>query len=283
MDLTVVIVNFNTKNLLRQCLASVFKQTKGIGYEVIVIDNGSSDGSGAMVKKEFPRARLIKNKKNLGFAKANNQGIRQARGEWVLLLNSDTEIKDNALAKLVAFANKQKDLGIAGPKLVNPDGSLQPSTAPFYTLPVVAISLFRGDKFLRRSPAGTKRVDWLSGACFLIKKQVIEKVGLLDERFFMYVEEMEYCYRAKKAGFQTCFYPGAEVIHRARGSTLGRQKAILAIYQGLIYFYQKHFAPWQLFVLKWLLRTKAAVAWLVAVATANRYLKETYAKAFKLV
>lgn len=294
MKLSIIIVNFNTKDLLRDCLNSIIHSIPCLAgrqalnhplssnYEVIVVDNASSDESVKMLKKEFPQVKLIKNKRNLGFSKANNQGINKARGEYILLLNSDTEIVNNALKELVDFAESKNDLGMAGPKLLNPDGRPQPSTAPFYTLPVAFLSLFGGDRFLRRSPVKTTPVDWVSGACFLIKKAIIDKIGLLDEKFFMYAEEMEYCFRAKKAGYQVYFYPQAEVIHLGEGSG-DRQKAILGIYQGLIYFYQKHFAPWQLNVLKFLLRTKAALAWLTGILINNHYLKETYAKAFKLV
>jgi len=281
--LSIIIVSFNTKKLLQNCLKSVFSQTKGIDFEVIVVDNASKDGSAAMVKKEFPRAKLIQNQRNLGFAKANNKGIKQAKGEWLLLLNSDTKIINNALAKLVNFAQKQPGLGIAGPRLLNVDHSPQLSTAPFYTLPITAISLFKGDRWLRQSPEKIKKVDWVSGACFLIKKQVIQKIGFLDEKFFMYVEEMEYCYRAKKNGFLTFFYPGSEVLHFERGSSVdGKEKAILSIYKGLIFFYKKHFACWQVSVLKFLLQTKAGLAWLLGFFTNNQYLKTTYAKAFKM-
>lgn len=283
MLLSIIIVNYNTKELLRDCLASVFKETKNIDFEVIVIDNASKDASSAMVKKEFPRVKLIVNRHNAGFARANNQGIKQARGEYIILLNSDTKIIDKALVKLVKFSQEQPGLGIAGPRLLNADNSHQPSTAPFYTLAVTAVSLFKGDRWLRQSPSQTRSVDWVSGACFLIKKEALEKIGLLDEKFFMYVEEMEYCYRAKKAGFSTFFYPGAEVTHLVRGSSVdGKEKAILGIYQGLIYFYEKRFASWQLAVLKFLLRTKAALAWFWGFLTNNRYLKTTYAKAFKM-
>jgi len=283
MALSIIIVSFNTKNLLQACLESVFQQTKDIKFEVIVVDNASTDGSPEMVKKKFPQVELIKNQKNLGFAQANNQALRRAKGDYFLLLNSDTKIKNNALKKLVALAEEKKNLGMAGPKLLNPDGTPQPSTGPFYTLPITFFSLFRGDRYLRQAPSQEKVVDWLSGACFLIKREVTEKIGFLDEKFFMYVEEMEFCFRAKKAGFQVDYFPQAEVYHLERGSSPeGKQKAIWGIYQGLIYFYQKHFAPWQLLVLKFLLRTKAAGAWLVGWLTNNQGLKETYAKAFKL-
>jgi len=283
IDLSIVIVNWNTKELLEDCLNSIFKQTKGVKFEVILVDNGSTDGSVEMVKKKFGEAILIENKKNLGFAKANNLGIKKAKGQFILLLNSDTKLVGNALTKLIDFANTKSNLGIAGPQLLKQDGTIQPSTAPFYTLPITTISLFKGDKFLRRSPKKTCQVDWVEGSCFLMSRAVLDKIGLLDEKFFMYIEEMEFCYRAKKAGFSTWFYPQAQVYHLTRGSLPeNKQRVIWWIYEGLIYFYQKHFAGWQLTVLKFLLRAKAALAWLIGFLTANDYLKQTYGKAFKL-
>lgn len=283
MDLSIIIVSFNTKDLLKNCLTSVFNTTKGINFEVFVVDNGSTDGSIEMVKKKFPKVFLIKNKKNLGFARANNQALKKAKGEYLLLLNSDTKILDNALEKLVNFAKGKEELGIVGPKLLNPDKSPQPSAAPFYTLPVVFISLLRGDSFLRRSYQETREVDWVAGACFLIKKEITKKIGFLDEEFFMYIEEMEFCFRAKKAGYKTYFYPAAKIFHLVRGSsTAGKREAIWWIYKGLIYFYQKHFAPWQLRVLKFLLQAKALGAWFAGILSGSDYLKKTYAKAFEL-
>lgn len=286
MDLSVIIVSFNTKNLLQDCLKSIFSQTKGINYEVIVVDNGSRDGSVEMVKKLIKKNELIKlieNKKNLGFAKANNQALRQAQGEYILLLNSDTVLKDNPLSKLIRFAKKHPQAGVIGCKLLNKDGSDQPSVAPFFTLPWVFLWLLTGDRFLYSSPPKTRQVDWVMGAALLAKKEAIDEVGLLDEKFFMYMEEVEWCYRIKKAGWEVWFYPEAEIFHLVRGSSPeGEQKAIWGIYKGLIYFYQKHFAPWQLSVLKFLLRTKAAGAWLIGILTNNHYLKGTYAEAFRL-
>lgn len=283
IELSVVIVNWNTQKLLKDCLTSVFEKTKNINFEVIVVDNDSTDGSVAMVKKRFSQTILIENKKNLGFAKANNQAIKKAKGKYVLLLNSDTKLKDNVLRKLVAFAKTKKDLGIVGPRLLNKDGAPQPSTAPFYTLPVTALSLFGGDKFLRRSPKKTGRVDWVEGSCFLVKRQVFAKIGFLDEKFFMYLEDMEFCYRACQAGFSTWFYPQAEVYHFVRGSSSeSKQKVIWWIYEGLLHFYGRHFASWQLTMLKCLLRTKAALAWWLGILIGSKYLKKTYAKAFKM-
>jgi len=302
-ELSIIIVNWNTKQLLLDCLNSIFRNTKNLNYEVIVVDNGSTDGSrkwlrnlglkgyrniGEKPKSLYPYTpiplKIIFNKKNLGFSKANNQGIKIAKGRYILLLNSDTKIMDNALKKLVDFAETKPNLGVVGPRLLNKDGSFQPSVGRFFTLPLAILWLISGDKFLYFSPARSVQVDWVAGAAFLINRQVPEKVGLLDENFFMYMEEVEWCWRIKKAGFQIWFYPGAEIYHLVRGSSPeGKQRAILWIYQGLIYFYEKHFAPWQLAMLKLALRIKAAIVWLVGVLIGNKYLKETYGKAFKMV
>ena len=291
INLSIIIVNWNTKQLLLDCLGSIFKNTKDLNYEIIVVDNGSTDGSveeiqnlKSKIQSYNAKFKIIKNKQNLGFAKANNQGIKIAKGKYILLLNSDTKIVDNALKRLVDFAKTKQNWGVLGPRLLNKDGSLQPSVGRFFTLPWAILWLATGDRFLYSSPAKGVEVDWVMGAAFLVNREAIEKAGLLDENFFMYMEEMEWCWRIKKAGLQIWFYPGVKIYHLARGSSPeGRGRAILWIYQGLIYFYQKHFAPWQLAVLKLALRTKAIISWLIGILAANRYLKETYGKAFKMV
>lgn len=285
IDLSIIIVNWNTKKLLIDCLFSIIKQTKGLSYEVLVIDNGSTDGSVTAVKElRVKELRVIENKKNLGFAKANNQALREAQGEYVLLLNSDTKIVNNALEKLVDFARSDEKIGLVGPRLLNLDGTPQPSVAPFFTLFKVFVWLFSGDRFLYSSPVKTIKADWLMGAALMAKREMIEEIGGLDESFFMYVEDVEWCYRAKKAGWSVWFYPAAQIVHLVRGSSPeGKQRVILGIYKGLLRFYEKNFASWQLSVLKFLLLTKAAIAWLIGLVTANNYLKKTYGEAIKLV
>ena len=284
IDLSVIVVSYNTQKLLRDCLASIFKQTKDLTYEVIVVDNASTDGSLPMVKKIFPKVLVIENKENLGFSKANNQALRLAQGKAILLLNSDTKVVGHALKKLIDFAETKEKLAVVGPKLLNADGSRQPSTAPFLKLPRALLWLATGDRFLYASPAAERKVDWVMGAALLVKKEVVAKVGGLDEQFFMYLEEVEWCYRIKKAGWQVWFYPGAEVYHLVRGSSPeGKQRAVMGIYTGLPYFYGKHYGKTELAVLKLALRTKAILAWGLGILTGNRYLKETYAKAFKVV
>lgn len=283
MDLSIIIVSYNTRKLLADCLTSVFTQTKDSNYEVIVVDNASTDGTIEAVEKRHEDIKILRNKKNLGFAKANNQGIRRAKGKYILLLNSDTKLVGNSLKKLVDFAKGKEKLGVVGPKLLNPDGTPQPSVAPFFTFPRVLVWLMTRDKFVYSSPSNSCQADWVMGAALMVKKDVIKKVGLLDEKFFMYMEEVDWCYRIKKAGFEIWFYPEAKIYHLVRGSSPeGKQRAILGIYRGLIYFYQKHFGRQQLAVLKSILLAKAVVAWLIGILSRNVYLKETYGKAFKL-
>jgi len=291
MQLSVVIVNYNTKKFFKDCLESIFKHTKGLDYELIVVDNASTDGSVEYLQRfkgsKVQRSKVIFNKENLGFSRGNNQGIRQAEGKYILLLNSDTLLKDNALFKMVEFVDQHPEISVLGPRLLNSDGIFQASVGRFPTLPVVAVMLFKehfgGSRLVRWAPDRICPVDWVMGAALIARKEVFEKVGLLDEKIFMYMEEVEWCYRVKKAGYKIYFYPGAEIFHLGQGSSkTGRKEPILNIYKGLIYFYQKHKSTWELLVLRGLLKLKAGVSFLVGLITTNRYLKETYGKAFKI-
>lgn len=283
MDFSVIIVNFNTKELLKNCLSSVFSQV-GLKFEVWVVDNGSEDGSVQMVEAEFPKVRLIRNKENLGFAKANNLALRKAEGNFLFLLNSDTILEDFALAKNLDFLKRNSQVGALGIKILNSDGSPQPSVGKFYSLINVFLMLFGGGKLGlgRSSPSKISEVDWVSGAAIILRKEVLEKVGFLDENFFMYMEEVEWCYRIKKAGFKIVFYPEVKIVHYTRGSG-SKSEAIWGIYKGLIYFYQKHKPPWQLEILKIMLKVKAYLAWFLGYLLNDRYLRATYGQAFRLV
>lgn len=287
MDLSIIIVSFNTQKLLDDCLASVFRSLKGtkITFEVIVVDNVSVDGTREMLKKKYPDVRTILNKENVGFGKANNQGMKQARGNYIFLLNSDTIVLNDAIGKLVAFA-KQHPKSFVGPKLLNLDRSPQTSCGPFFSLTVVFASLFlRGDKIglTRWSPNSVRRVDWVSGAALMGSRKLFMDDLLFDEKIFMYMEEIDLLYRARQKGYHTLFYPRSVIIHLGSGSSTNKRKGpVLNIYRGLIYFFQKHRGRLSLAVLRMLLKLKAALAWLIGILTASQYLKETYAEAYKL-
>lgn len=233
-----------------------------------------------------PEIKTIFNKKNLGFGAANNQALRQAQGEYILLLNSDTVVKDSAPLKMAEFLEKHPKVGAVGCKLLNHDGSSQPSAGLFPSLGITFIMLFFEHWFssvARASFADNKEVDWVMGAAMMIRKEVIQKAGLMDEGIFMYMDEVEWCYRIKKAGFKVMFFPEAEIIHLFGGSSKsGRKDPILNIYRGLLYFYQKHYSPYQLFILKIMLKLKATGALILGFLTNNQYLKETYVQALEI-
>jgi GT2 family glycosyltransferase len=311
--LSIIIVSYNTRELLEKCLDSVIKSlsrhpdpAKGgaggqdLPTEIIVVDNHSQDNTVTWLKKYIKASAkirskigvnlsLIANNENLGFAKANNQGIKIAEGKYIMLLNSDTIVKDRALEKMVSFLEKRKEFAILGPKLLNADGTPQPSLGKFPTLPVVAAMLFL-EHFLpasflrvRWSPKNEREGDWVMGAALLLRREVYEKIGGLDENIFMYMEEVEWCFRAKKAGFRVYFYPQAEIIHLGRGSSKsGKKEPILQIFRGLIYFYEKHQPFWQKGILLFLLKLKASLSYLLGILTNNSYLKKTYGEAKKI-
>jgi len=222
VDLSIVIVSWNVCELLRRCLRSILDA--GYSMETIVVDNGSTDGSVEMVRAEFPAVRLIANAKNPGFAAANNQGISVARGRHVLILNPDTEVVGDALAKMVTFADEHPDVGVVGPQLLNPDGSVQSSRRRF---PTLATAFFESTWFqpyaprrlLERyyvldQPDGVAQdVDWVKGAALMARREAIERVGPMDEGFFMYSEELEWCRRFRQADWRVVYVPTAQVIH----------------------------------------------------------------------
>ncbi|MDO8452009.1 MAG: glycosyltransferase family 2 protein, partial [bacterium] len=218
MDLSIIIPSYNTRDLLDRCLESIYRSLKNsaISFDIIVIDNGSTDGSVELVGKKHPRVDVVRNKENIGYGKANNQAIVRAKGSYVLLLNSDILVKDDAVSHLYRFA-KEKGNVFAGGRLFNEDGSAQASCGPFYRIPVVFFMLFaRGDMWgaTRYSPSSVRVVDWVSGACLIGTRKSFLDVGLFDEHMFMYMEEIEFLYRAKQKGYPVFFYPDARFIHR---------------------------------------------------------------------
>lgn len=219
LNLSIIIVSFNTKEILKKCLQSLGKN--GLKeQEIIVVDNDSTDGSQEMVKKEFLEVKLISNGENVGFAKANNQGIKKATGKYILLLNSDTEVKKGSIDKLYVFAEGHEEAGAIVPRLLNPDGSLQPSVFRLPTLWLAIKQYWFGkngllDKSLpaiglQKSPVV---VESAVMAAFLITPQALKKAGLLNEKYFMYFEDLDYCRRINKSGLKIYYLPEAEIIH----------------------------------------------------------------------
>ncbi|MEN6357248.1 MAG: glycosyltransferase family 2 protein [Armatimonadota bacterium] len=228
IDVTVSIVNWNTKDELRDCLNSMLSQDGAVSFEVIVADNASSDGSADMITSEFDgQVTLIRNSVNLGFGAAHNLSIRRSRGRYVLLLNPDCRmLEPDVLAKMVGYMDDNPDIGMLGPKILNPNGSLQFSARHF---PTMFAAIFRHTIFGKLSPKNRfvrdylmidfahdqiADVDWLSGSALMARRETFEQTGLLDERFFMYLEDVDWCKRAHMAGWRVVYYPMVSVSHR---------------------------------------------------------------------
>jgi GT2 family glycosyltransferase len=253
-DLSIVIVSYNTKRLLKKCLESIFRFQKDLSFEVILVDNHSQDKSAAMAREKFPQVRMLENKRNLGFAAASNQGIRFSRGRFVLLLNPDTEFTRGGITDMIRFMESQKEVGVCGPRMKSPDGRIHFSCRSFPSY-LTAISsgqsvlsrLFPGNplsaKYLLIDRDRTKesRVDWVSGSGLLTKREVFEKIGLLDEIFFMYVEDVDFCYRAHKANFAVYYFPQVTVLHQIGKSTRGKWiRMRMEHHRSMYNFYLKH-------------------------------------------
>ncbi len=230
-SVSVIIVSWNTRELLRRCLNSVYASPPGLDLEVIVVDNGSHDGSVEMVRSHFPATNLIVTKENLGFARANNLAIARARGDYLLLLNADAELTGSALPDMVRCAHDDPAAGIVGPRLLNSDGTTQSSRRRFPTAATAVLEstvlqrwfpdhrALRAYYVLDRSDDDQQQVDWLVGACLLVRSEAARAAGPLDEGFFMYSEELDWCHRFAKHGWKVVYYPLARVIHHGGQSS----------------------------------------------------------------
>ena len=242
MDLSVIIVNWNTRCLLLQCLRSLYESIAALTFEIVVIDNGSEDGSADKVERLFPAVQLVRNAANVGFAAANNDGIRLSRGSHLVLLNSDTIVSPGALETMVSFMRGHSDVGALGCQLLNADGSPQDSFADFPTL----WSALRGSDFRQHvyplDEDDALQVDAVSGACLMVRREVIDRVGGLDESFALFGEEMDWCYRIQSAGWRVCSLPRAQVVH-----LLGQSRSRLPVYsyvnlhRSRVLFFTKHY------------------------------------------
>ncbi len=264
-DLGIVIVNWNTCDLLRRCLETVYASQGDISYRAVVVDNNSADDSVAMVKRRYPQAELIAMSENLGYPRANNIGLRRlgfhAAGQveasaprYALLLNPDTELPATALGEMVAFMDSRPEVGVAGPKLVLNDGSLDKACRRGFPTPLVSFYHYSG--LARLFPRNRRfgrynmtfadedeelEVDSVVGAYMQLRKPVIEAVGLLDEAFFMYGEDIDWAYRVKQAGYKIWYHPAVTVRHVKRAASSRNPKAQFEFWRAMLIFYRKHF------------------------------------------
>lgn len=257
-DISIIVVSHNTSALLLDCLRSVAESQKGRAAEVWVVDNASSDGSADMVAEQFPTVHLLRNDQNRGFAAANNQALRLAGGRLLFLLNSDARVADDCCEQLRAAFVADDSLGIAGPCLRNLDGSLQPSWGSF---PNPLHEFFFQSFLFKVWPSGFpygqrvhplqraayqrfQRVDWVTGAAFMLRRELYETLGGLPEDTFMYAEDLEYCWRAQQTGFHVAYCPAAQAIHLGHASTQRDYRRWIVNYtEALLAYYERHCAP----------------------------------------
>jgi|CXWK01.1.fsa_nt_gi N-acetylglucosaminyl-diphospho-decaprenol L-rhamnosyltransferase len=272
--LSVIIVNWNVRDLLRECLRSIEAGKGGLSLEIIVVDSASSDDSVAMVRSEFPSVHLIACTENVGFPRGNNLGLQEARGDYLLLLNPDTVIVDDALAVLVSYLQANPDVGVVGPQLLNLDGSVQSSRRRFPTaatgffestwLEGLAPGILRRYYALDLPDAATADVDWLTGACIMVPRSTYEAVGGMDEGYFMYSEELDWCRRIKESGRRVVYYPAAQVIHHVGKSS---EQAVTARHinfnQAKLRYFRKYHGRFMVAVLRVFLL--AGYAWQIAL------------------
>lgn len=255
MDLSILIVNYNTRELTLDALRSVYRSQTNYTFEVILIDNHSTDGSVEAIKEEFSQVKIIENQENVGFAKANNQGIRRAAGRYILLLNSDTIIQPDTLEIMLRFMDQHPNIGASGCKVVLPDGSLDkacrrgfptPSASFYYAFGLAKlfphVPKFNQYQLSYLDPDDDYPVDCLVGAFMLVRREVIDHVGMLDEDFFMYGEDVDWCYRIKKAGWEIYYYPKTSIIHyKGAGKKRKSRKVVYEFHRAMILFHRKHY------------------------------------------
>ncbi len=273
VDLAIVILNYNTRELLRDCLESVLASQGGFRYSVCVVDNASQDGSAALVQEEFPQVHLIRNQENLGYSAGNNQALRwfgfhrlaeegQAAPRYALLLNPDTVVPPTALAEMIRFMDQRPRVGVAGPRLRRPDGSLDRACRRSFPTPAVSFYRMVGlSRLFPRSPRfnaynleflpedGVHPVDSVVGAYMQVRREAIRDAGLLDEEYFMYGEDLDWAKRIKDAGWEVWYNGQVEVLHVKEAASKRSGKARIAFYEAMWIFYRKHYrarTPWLL-------------------------------------
>jgi len=268
-NLAIVVLSWNTRELLEKCLRTLYEVSGGMEIEILVIDNGSLDGSQQMVREKFPQARLVVNEKNLGFAGGNNLGIKLTTTPFILLLNSDAFVTDGALELLLAIMKEHPKAGIVGAHLLNRDGSFQASHTHFpglwqeFLILTGLGRLWHGKFYPSRGAEvekGPQIVDYVEGACLLVRREAFEQVGGLSEDFFMYAEEVDWCYAMRQAGWEVWYQPEARIVHYGGASSNNRRTSREGdLYRSRVIFFKKNYGSLKAFFLKWMIVSTVAI------------------------
>ncbi len=278
MDLSVLIVNYNAEAHLKKCLQSLYKATAHLPLEVIVVDNASSDTSLDMLANDFPQVRVIALPENLGFARANNLMMREAKGRFLLLLNNDTLVPSGSIETMLRIMEERPQVGVLGPLTRNEDGSVQISYGRMISFhaeliqKVLSAGYEAGNRLLRwhvvRRSKKEAYPDWVSGACLMLRAAVLEQTGEIDGTFFMYAEDVDFCHRVRQTGFRVLYTPEAEMVHlRGRSAEINSEKTAVEYRRSQLYFYSKHYGRRKVLLLKSYLLFKLALAWLLGGAS----------------
>ncbi|GJL79453.1 MAG: glycosyl transferase [Nitrospinaceae bacterium] len=261
LDLSIIIVNFNTRELILDCLRSIAVHTKEISFEILVVDNHSEDGSAQAIKESFPQVTLIENEENRGFSAANNQAIRISKGKYIVLLNSDTRLVENCFSSIVRYLEAHPEVSILSPEILDADNRPCPMRLWEDSAQEAVLKILGrynpASEFKKMGPREPREVEVVGGSCFVVRRELFSTTGLLDENYFLYNEEDDFCRRARRLGNKVCYYPETRLQHLLGQSTHQpeiREKVILETYKSNLYFYSKHYSfIWNL-LLRWLYR-----------------------------
>lgn len=284
LDVSIIITAFNSSQYLDACIASIFKSIKHHSFEVIVVDDASIDNSAEHVADQYKDIRYIRNRINMGYVKSNNIGIMEAQGRYVMSLNNDTVVKEGSIDAMVDFLEAHPEAGAVGPKLTNCDGTLQLQCRRGFPTPLNALYYYLGlsQLFPKSKRFGgyllhyidgnnTAEVDCLCGAAMMVRREVIDRVGLMDQSYFMYGDDIDWCYRIKQAGYKVYYLPDAEVTHYGgRGGSKERSyRNIVEFHRSMAIFHKKHYSAQYFFMLNWLVY---AGIWILCMTSLARNL-----------
>ena len=291
MKLSIISLNYKKPELTISSIESLWKQYRdefeNDDFEYIVVDNSSKDSSFEKLQnevKKYKNFHVFENETNTGFGGGNNFGVTKAKGEYLLFLNNDTEAEDKGILRMLEYIQEHNDIGILGGKMLNGNGTEQPSSGKFYTLTSVTLFLLGLQRYgvIDQNPKEIQEVDWVKGALLMIPKKLFEEVGKFDEHIFMYTEDMELCYRIKLHKLKCVFFPDIKILHKDQGST-NRTFAIVHIFKYLPYFYKKHKTKIEYLYVKMLLLTKAMLLIAAGYILRKKYFVDTYSEALKAI
>lgn len=277
MDVSIIILTYNSSRFIEGLLESL--KEFGKGSQILVVDNNSNDET-VKIAKKFDYVQVIETKKNLGFAKGINFGSKKAKNKYLLFINPDATFEDGEMSDLVSYLKQNERIGVIGGKMIGNNKKPEHSAGKFFNLPELFLMTLGLDELfgVRFSPNKFRKVDFVSGGFMMVRADLFKRLDGFDENFFMYVEDMEFCYRVKKSGYNVYFTPDVTISHAGQGSS-NREYAVVNIYKGMLYFYRKHKSPLEYWIARSMLTLKASFVYTLGIVTNKSYYKKTYKEA----